>query len=360
MISLLKMQNSIRPTWKVCLMHRKGINYDTGITPFGNRLSRESFDPQHVRREMDIIAHDLHCNAVRISGRDPQRIALASEYALKEELEVWFAPFPCNLTADEFVPFFVASAQVVENLRKQSPHVVFVLGCEMSLFNTGFIPGAGYLERIQTLMNPALLMEVSLSPEELEQRFHAFLGRAVSAVRSHFHGEISYASGMWENVDWSLFDSVGVDHYRDAGNQSTYRQQLRPYFAHKRPVVVTEFGCCTYRGAQDRGAMGWAIVDRNVHPPRLTEPVIRDEHVQVDYLREVLKSLNEEGVDGAFWFTFASYGYPFHVDPLSDLDRASYGVVKILDGKTGTIYPGLPWEPKLSFSALAASYASLL
>lgn len=339
-------------------MHRKGINYDTGITPFGTRMSRESFEPGQVRREMKIISRDLHCTAVRISGRDLHRIALAAEYALGEGLEVWFAPFPCNLTADELVPFFVESAQVAENLRRQSSQVVFVLGCEMSLFNTGFIPGTHYLERLQTLMNPALLVNLSLSPEELEQRFNAFLGRANAAVRDHFLGPVTYASGTWESIDWNLFDLVGVDHYRDVSNQSSYREQLRPYFLHGRPVVVTEVGCCTYRGAQDRGAMGWAIVDRKVHPPRLTEQVIRDEQVQVDYLVEVLRSLDEEKVDGAFWFTFASYGYPFHPGPLYDLDCASYGVVKVLDGRTGETYPDLPWEPKSSFFALAEYYAS--
>lgn len=340
------------------IMHRKGIHYDTGVTPFGNRLSREFFDPRQVRREMEIIARDLHCTAVRISGRDPHRIALAAEYALGEGLEVWFAPFPCNLTADELVPSFVESAQLAENLRRQFPRVLFVLGCEMSLFNTGFIPGAHYLERIQTLMNPALLANDAVSPEALEQRFNAFLRRAVAAVRKHFLGDISYASGPWENVDWSLFDIVGVDHYRDAGNRSAYREQLRPYFLYRRPVVVTEFGCCTYRGAQDRGAMGWAIVDRNARPPRLTEQVIRDEQVQVDYLMGVLKSLDEEEVDGAFWYTFASYGYPFHPEPLYDLDCASYGVVKVLDGRMGETHPELPWEPKPSFFALAEYYAS--
>lgn len=339
-------------------MHRKGINYDTGITPFGTRLSREPFDLRQVRREMEIIARDLHCTAVRISGRDPHRIALAAQYALEEGLEVWFAPFPCNLTVDELVPSFVEAARLAETLRRQASSVVFVLGCEMSLFNTGFIPGAQYLERVQTLMNPALLANAEVTPAELEQRFNGFLGRAVAAVRDHFRGPVTYASGTWENVDWNPFDLVGVDHYQDAGNRSSYREQLRPYFLQQRPVVVTEFGCCTYRGAQDRGAMGWAIVDRNAHPPRLSEQVERCEQVQVDYLRDVLKILEEEGVDGAFWFTFASYGYPFQPDPLYDLDCASYGVVKVLSGWTGETYPGLPWEPKPSFYALASSYAS--
>jgi len=124
-----------------------------------------------------------------------------------------------------------------------------------------------------------------------------------------------------------------------------------------RPVVITEFGCCTYRGAQDRGALGWAIVDRKAKPPRLTEEVVRDEQVQADYLAETLGILAEEGVGGAFWFTFAGYEYPYNPDPCYDLDCASYGVVKMLEGATGTAYPGLPWEPKRSFHALAELYA---
>ena len=306
---------------------------------------------------MEIIARNVHCNAVRISGRDVDRIALAAEYALAEGLEVWFAPFPCNMTPNELVPYFVASAQAAESLRKQSPQVAFVLGCEMSLFNSGFIPGAHHLERIQTMMNPALLASMSVTPEELEQRFNAFLGRAVAAVREHFAGPVTYASGPWENVDWTPFDIVSVDYYRDAGNHSIYREQLRPYFAHKRPVVVTEFGCCTYQGAQDRGGMGWAIVDRAAQPPRLTEAVIRDEQVQADYLVEVLRILDEERVNGAFWFTFAGYGNPHHADPRYDLDCASYGIVKILDGATGETYPDMPWEPKQSFYMLANAYS---
>ena len=62
-----------------------------------------------------------------------------------------------------------------------------------------------------------------------------------------------------------------------------------------------------------------------------------------------------EGVDLAFWFTFAGYGLVHHPDPRRDLDMASYGLVKMLPSGPGTGYEGLGWEPKLAFAALAAA-----
>jgi hypothetical protein len=49
------------------------------------------------------------------------------------------------------------------------------------------------------------------------------------------------------------------------------------------------------------------------------------------YLRELLAVFEEEGVDAAFVYTFARYDLPHRDDPRLDLDRASAGVVKVLD-----------------------------
>jgi hypothetical protein len=87
--------------------------------------------------------------------------------------------------------------------------------------------------------------------------------------------------------------------------------------------------------------------------------VVRDEEEQAGYLVEVLDTLSEARVDGAFWFTFAGYGNPYHPDPRYDLDCASYGVIKILEGATGAAYPGMTWEPKQSYYALADYYMRL-
>jgi hypothetical protein len=40
-------------------------------------------------------------------------------------------------------------------------------------------------------------------------------------ARSTFGGPVSFASGIWEDVDWSGFDVVGIDAYRDEQNAPT-------------------------------------------------------------------------------------------------------------------------------------------
>ena len=105
--------------------------------------------------------------------------------------------------------------------------------------------------------------------------------------------------------------------------------------------------------------MGWAIVDRAARPPALTEAVERDEAAQARHVVEMVDLLQAEGVEGAFWFTFAGYNYPHTVEPSTDLDRASYGLVKVVEGARGIRYPDLPWQPKLAFDALAERYARM-
>ncbi|WP_187406055.1 hypothetical protein [Microbispora triticiradicis] len=60
-------------------MRGRGINYDTGFLP-GGHTSRESFDPETVREEMRVVAEELNCTAVRVTGGDPERIGVAARH----------------------------------------------------------------------------------------------------------------------------------------------------------------------------------------------------------------------------------------------------------------------------------------
>ncbi|GHF29716.1 hypothetical protein GCM10017786_74640 [Amycolatopsis deserti] len=316
-------------------MRRRGINYDIGVSPLGT-TSRRDWDLTEVRREMRMIAEDLHCSAVRVTGDIPGRIEEAAAIAADSGLEVWFSPFPCELPRPQLLTMLADAAVRAERLRGTGAEVVFVAGGEISLFNRGFFAGDDLRTRMSSLVPAA-------GPAE----FADFLGQAAAAVRARFGGPVTYAAGSWEPVDWAHFDIVSVDAYRSADNARTFREELRTYTAHGKPVVATEFGCCTFRGAADRGATGWTIADRATG--RLAPGYERDEDEQARYFTELLADFEAEGLDGAFWFTFAGYGLPHRADPARDLDLASYGVVKLTDA-------GL--RPKAVFHAMAQAYSA--
>lgn len=310
-------------------MRARGINYDTGAFS-GHLLTRNAFDPAAVRREMAVIAGDLRCDVVRISGRDAQRLSIAARHASDAGLEVWFSPFPVDLAPNQMLSFFVDCAQRAETLRQSGAQVVFVTGCELSAFGHGFLPGETYLDRLHAMATADLQWWASLGP--VPERLNAFLAQAAAAVRAHFGGRITYASGPWEPVDWDPFDLVGIDAYRTAQNADTFRAELRESFSHGKPVAITEYGTCAYRGAGELGGMAW-------QPPHEAIP---DEDEQVRYLNELLDIFEDEGVDTALWFSFANYDKP------RDRDIASYGVVRMLDDTR--------WEPKQVFRAMSTRH----
>lgn len=194
------------------------------------------------------------------------------------------------------------------------------------------------------------------------QRVNDFLAEAVPVVRERFHGKITYAATQLERVDWTPFDFVSLDLYRSGEIAGGFAEGVRTVVAQGKPVAITEIGAATYRGAGDAGARGLEILESDPHtgaPLRLNGGHVRDESGQAAYLEEVLKVFDAEGVDSVFVFTFALSQFVHRPDgdPRDDLDLASYGIVKVLEGgRTGETYPDLPWEPKAAFGALARHY----
>lgn len=310
-------------------MRARGINYDTGFLP-GDGISRKNFTAETVRHDMAVISGELHCDAVRISGREPERLSIAAQHAADAGLEIWFAPFPVDLPHDRLLPFFADCAARAEAVRAAGADVVFVAGCEISAFCGGFIPGDTYGDRLRAMADADMEWWTSLGP--VQERLNDFLARIAATVRRHFGGRITYASAPWESVDWDAFDFVGIDAYRASYNADGFRDELRGHLAHGKPVAVTEYGTCAYRGAGERGGMAWQV----------PHGAIPDEDEQVRYLTELLDVFEDEGVDTALWFTFAGYSRP------GEHDLGSYGVVRMLDETH--------WEPKKVFHSMAARY----
>ena len=159
----------------------------------------------------------------------------------------------------------------------------------------------------------------------------------------------------------------------------TYRSQyfpaliemLQPFLAVGRPVIVTEFGMRTFRGAESSGALGSGVTDTtrlylHTRPligrffrPRLRGSFERDETMQARELRETLDELEQSGVAGALLSTFVTPEAHLDEDPRYDLDMDSMSLVKTLPaGQHGITYPDMSWEPKESFAVVADHFSS--
>jgi hypothetical protein len=332
-------------------MQRKGVCYDVGRVMMGQHW-RPTFNPHIVHRELEIIKQDLHCNVVRICGLDLDRLMTATEDALKQGLEVWFSPEMWDKSQEETLDYLVKAAAAVEQLRSFFPQrLVLSIGSELTLFMQGIVEGANFMARMG---HPAFWEQIKAGIHD--KSLNAFLRGANEAVRQVFHGNVTYLSVPLETVDWSLFDFVGIDMYREARIKDSYGELIKRYFAHHKPVIIGEFGCCTYQGAENAGGRGWAILDFGTMPLQLNNEYRRDEGVQACELADVLSILDGVGVDGAFVYTFVSPTFPYHEDPKYDLDMASYSLVKSYADKHGTTYPDMSWEPKESFAAVAEYY----
>lgn len=339
-------------------MRGRGMTYDTGFVRTG-RISRTDYDPQVVRRELAVIRDDLHCNAVHIIGGDPDRLELAARYAAELGLEVWFSPYPLEMTEDEIRRLFEECADLAERLRLSGAEIVFVAGVELSIMNRGFLPGESPMERVDFLLSTPERLAERLA--DLGGRLDAFFAEAIPAVRARFHGKVTYACVPLERIDWSRFDFLSIELIRSAEVADRFRDGVRTLVAQGKPVAVTGFGTATWRGSGAVAPRSMEIVETDVHgaPIRIDGEYFRDEAGQAAYIEELLSIFDSEGVDSTFVFLFALDNYPHrpHGDPRDDLDLASFGIVKVLDG-FGDSYPDMHWEPKKAFSAVADFYRS--
>jgi hypothetical protein len=316
-------------------MDIKGVCYDTGRAYGGGFVTRRVFDPAMTRRELQIIRDDLHCNAVRFQGTDISRLTTAATDALKlGGLQVWLSPELFKKSREATLAYLVRAAAAAEPLREQFPgHLVFCVGTESSLFTKGLVPGRTVNQRI------ASIRRAGLRSGPYAQQLQAFLAEANDKVRKVFHGPLTYASTPFEVVDWSLFDFIGVDLYRNSKNERRYTETIRRYVGRGKPVVNTEFGHSSYRGDRP-GQMEFGEADtlsvllhriplagRLVRPRLKRGSHARDEEQQARELTETLGILDAEGADGAFIWTFADPWLTHSADPRHDLDMTSTALV---------------------------------
>ncbi|MBQ1047707.1 hypothetical protein KBX50_04275 [Micromonospora sp. C51] len=320
-----------------------GMNYDTGFVSAGS-TTHEPFDPETVRRDLRIIREELHCDAVRLTGGVQDRLELAARFAAEAGLEVWYSPFTNGLDRNGLKAFLLDGAERAERLRRTGASVVYLTGSEISLFTDGFLPGRDLVERLTLFADPMRMREAVPVARAAVRDFFA---EVVPAVRQRFDGLVGYAAIPLEDVDWAAFDIIASDAgYRDATNAAAFPQTLAAAVGQGKPYAVTEFGCCTFRGAPAvAGATEPVTYDEQGRAAKLTASLARDEAGQAHYLVDLLCDYERGGVEAAFVYTFANRHLPTTGDPAHDYDLAARGIVRVL--------PDGSWQPKAAFHALA-------
>ncbi|GGH45912.1 hypothetical protein [Microbacterium album] len=323
----------------------RGIGYDAGVIYEKGFDSNPSFTEQAARRDFRAIREDLGCTAVLVMASDPRRLGTAAGLAAEEGLAVWLQPRPFDRPAHELRAAVRSAADDAERLRRSGATAGLVVGCELTLSIPGMLPGPTFWSRGSLLTVTFPLLPIA------NRRLRRLLAELVEDARARFAGPISYGAGDWERPDWSIFDVVGADRYRDARNAWRFEDDIRALadqaHAHGKPCYVFEFGSCTYRGAADKASTAAGVLGGRTE---LTVPtnLVRDEQEQADYITGVLDTFDRVGVDGTFVWGFSEPALTTSDEPGRDLDLASYGIV--------AAHPDGTWTPKRAFHALAQRY----
>lgn len=297
-----------------------------------------------VRRDLRAIAEDLRCTTVMLIGTDTVEQLEAAEYALEIGLDVYIRPYVESRPRAELLAHLEATAIAAEGLRKRYPdRVTLLIGSEFSLTSRGMLPGRWLFLRVQVLVRWRRFFD-----RRITRKVNVLIRAALALARREFRGPITYAAGYWEQVDWSGFDIVGVNLYRFGNDPTGYAERLRKLVEESgKPVVITEFGCGSFVGADQRGPGSFLIVNWFASPPRIKEGYVRDEGTQAAYLEELITLYADRGVHGCFVYTFSMTDFPHSPDARVDLDMAGFGIVKVpADDPTR-------WEPKTAFATVA-------
>jgi hypothetical protein len=331
-------------------MTYRGINYDVGTEFVRGHSSRAIWNVADVARDLAVIRDELHGTSVNLYGTDLARIrqaaTLAHQAGLHVSLQLRSIDAPRGATAARVAEAARAAASLLHQ-----GGVTLNVGCEMTLFTSGFVPGATFRSRIRNLMWVFPFLPL------INLRLNRYLREVASLARAHFGGPITYGAGAWETVDWTPFDLVGVNLYRDRWNEKTYLADLRQLRRPGKPVVITEFGCSAFEGAEREGGGGWMAIDFDAVPPVVRPGRVRSEQVQASVLDELLALYAAEGIDGAYVFDFVQPALAHDPDPARDLDMAGYGLVKVPAPGPGAT--SITWDRKASFGVVARHYAAL-
>jgi hypothetical protein len=316
-----------------------------GISYFTEEMPRAT-----IESDLRAIRDELRCTTVMLIGTDIDKQLEAGRLALELGLDIYVRPYLADRRPGDVLDHLARTAAAAEQLRRDHPdRVTLLVGSEFSLTSRGIVPGPRVFLRLQVILRWRRFFD-----RRITRKLDRLLDGAVRIARAEFNGPVTYAAAYWEQVDWSRFDIAGINLYRFGDDPVGYRRRLDALVRDAgRPVVITEFGCGAFTGADRRGPGSFLIVNWFADPPRIRDGHHRDESVQAAYLTELIDLYADRGVHGCFVFTFAMRDFPHHADPRLDLDMAGFGVVKVDAGDP------FRWDRKEAFGEVARRFERL-
>ncbi|MEV0734745.1 abortive phage infection protein [Streptomyces sp. NPDC050549] len=328
-------------------LRRHGVVYTVGEggTP------ATAWSPRRMRADLRAVRDELHADTVEVTGDGVERLTATAARAAELGLHIWLQPTLADVPERDILEHLAETGRFAEHLRRQGASVDFSVGCEFWLFVPGIVPGATVLDRVENLLNGAF------DPVRMQRKLDAFTKKAAVLGRSVFHGNLSYAAAQDDEVDWNLFDVVGIDYYSYFRQPSSYIRELRRYQRWGKPVAITEFGTCAYKGAEKTAGMGWNVVDHTKNPEEIKGHLVRSEHTQAAYAAALLEVFESMDLYGAMAFEFVTPDAPHRAhDPRHDLDMASYALTRTIEDRPFDPTSPWHWEPKEAFRAVGRHY----
>ncbi|KUO09620.1 abortive phage infection protein [Streptomyces sp. DSM 15324] len=330
------------------LRHR-GVVYTVGE----GETPATAWNAHRMRTDIRAVRRDLHADTVDVTGDGVERLQATAREAAEQGLHIWLQPTPADLPQRDILDHLAETGRFAQRLRRQGASVDLSVGCEFQLFVPGIVPGDTVLDRVRALLTGAY------DPVVTQRRLEAFTARAARTARSVFDGRLGYAAAEDDRVDWSLFDVVGIDYYSVHRRPADHVRALRRHLRRGKPLAVTEFGTCAYRGAPEAGGMAWDVVDLDKRPPEIKGHLVRSERTQADHLVSLLRVFESMGLYAAMAYEFVTPDAPHRADdPRHDLDLASYALTRTVQDRPGDPRSDWHWEPKQAFHALARHYAA--
>lgn len=347
-------------------MKYRGVVYDVGLQFSPGPFSVDPFNVELVKYDMKQIADELHANSVRVEGEEISRLVIAAEAAHEAGLHVLFNPWKMGADAQETISYMTEAAKAAEQLKLKGVDLIFVAGCEYTIFSRGAFPGETFNERVMFMIEngvaPGRGTEKTEEFNQANAKLNEILAEICKGVRANFNGKITYSSGTWEEVNWELFDIVGIDYYRRGESAEEYVQGLERYKIGK-PLLVMELGSCAYEGAGEKGDGGFAVL-QGAKPDGTgiyldNKVPVRDEKEQADYIETQINVLNDTNIDGAYIYVFAFPIMPYSGPGNRDFDMTTFSLVKSFPKDDPRSKKMPSWEKKEAFDRLGKVFGKL-